>query len=164
MPYHLKSIFHIMIKLPEPIITYPAILDYLPQRPPMVMVDSYYGSFNDEAYTSLYISPDNILLENNELSEMGMMDFLAQSGIVQMGNKTFITEFSKESKMGVICQFKNFKFYSKAKTGETIFGKVKKTFSNANMASLDVAAFIDDKILLEGVINAMIINTEKNVD
>jgi len=153
-----------MIKLPEPIITYPAILEYLPQRPPMVMVDSYYGSFNDEAYTSLYISPDNILLENDELSGMGMMDFLAQSGIVQMGNMTFITKFSKESKMGVICQFKNFKFYSTAKMGETIFGKVKKTFSNATMASLDVEAFIGSKTLLKGTINAMIINNKTNAD
>ncbi len=153
-----------MIDLPEPIITYPAILDYMPQRPPMVMVDSYYGSFNDEAYTSLYISQDNILLENDEFSEMGMMDFLAQSGIVQMGNMTFITEFSKESKMGVICQFKNFIFFSKAKVGETIFGKVKKTFSNETMASLDVEAFTDSKILLKGTINAMIINNETNAD
>lgn len=153
-----------MIDLPEPIITYPSILDYLPQRPPMVMVDSYYGSFNDEAYTSLYISRDNILLENNELSEMGMMDFLAQSGIVQMGNMTFITKFSKESKMGVICQFKNFKFYSKAKVGETIYGKVKKTFSNETMACLDVEAFTSSKILLKGTINAMIINNETNAD
>jgi 3-hydroxymyristoyl/3-hydroxydecanoyl-(acyl carrier protein) dehydratase len=153
-----------MIELPEPIITYPAILEYLPQRPPMVMVDSYYGSFNDEAYTSLYISPDNILLENDELSEMGMLDFLAQSGIVQMGNMTFVTEFSKESKMGVICQFKNFEFYAKAKVGNTIFGKVKRTFSNANMASLDVEAFIGNKILIKGIINAMIINTDANTD
>lgn len=153
-----------MIELSKPLVSFPEILEYLPQRPPMVMVDSYYGSFNDEAYTSLYISRDNILLENDELSEMGMMDFLAQSGIVQMGKMTFITEFSKESKMGVICQFKNFKFYSKAKIGETIYGKVNKTFSNETMASLNVEAFTESKILLKGTINAMIINNETDAD
>jgi 3-hydroxymyristoyl/3-hydroxydecanoyl-(acyl carrier protein) dehydratase len=153
-----------MIKLPPPIITYPAILNYLPQRPPMVMVDSYYGVFNDEAYTSFYISKENILLEENNFSEMGILDFLAQSGIVQLGNMTIIPEFSKESKIGVICQFKNFKIYATAKVGQTIFGKIKKIFSNSNSASLDVVAFIEEKILMEGTINAMIINNNQNVN
>lgn len=149
-----------MIKLPQPIITYPTILNYLPQRPPIVMVDCYYGVINEEAYTSLYIKEDNIFLEDGIFSEMGMLDFLAQSGIIQMANVEGVRKKIKEEVMGVVTQFKDFKLYANAIIGDTIFGKTKKVFSNSFSASLHVVAFKEDIILMEGIITAMLINND----
>ncbi|HOS16914.1 MAG TPA: hypothetical protein PKX15_07900 [Bacteroidales bacterium] len=147
-----------MIKLPAPLISYPDILNFLPQRYPMIMVDAYYGLIHDEAYTSLYITDDNIFVDNHYFTEMGLMDFLAQSGIVQMGNMIKHTDFLKESTIAVISQFKNFKFYQKAKVEDTVYGKIKKTYSNDYMAILKVVAFTDINILIEGCIHALLVN------
>lgn len=149
-----------MIKLPQPIITYPTILNYLPQRPPMVMVDCYYGVINEESYTSLHIKEDNIFLEDGIFSEMGILDFLAQSGIIQMANIRGVRKQIEKNAMGVITQFKDFKLHANATVGDTIFGKTKKVFSNSFSARLYVVAFREDVILMEGVITAMLINKD----
>lgn len=152
-----------MIKLPPPLISYPDILKFLPQRYPMVLVDAYYGLIEDEAYTSLYITDNNIFVDNNYFTEMGLMDFLAQSGIVQMGNMIKHTDFLKESTIAVISQFKDFKFYHKAKVEDTVYGKIKKTYSNDYLAILEVVAFTDSNILIEGCIHALLVNKNQNV-
>lgn len=152
-----------MIQLPAPLIGYPEILNFLPQRYPMVMVDAYYGLIDDEAYTSLYITKENIFVHNHCLTDMGIMDFLAQSGIVEMGNIIKHTDFIKESMIAVISQFKDFKFYHQAKVEDTIYGKIKKTFSNDYLAILKVVAFTDNHLLIEGCIHALLINKNQNV-
>lgn len=153
-----------MIPLPPPIISYPDIMQYLPQRPPMVMVDYYYGEIDEEAYTSFFIKEDNLFVENGIFTEMGILDFLAQSGIVQMGHKIQIPEELKVSSMGVITQFKSFHIYATASVGDTIYGKVKKIFSNAYSASLCVTAFSQNIILVEGLITAMLIHNNQDVN
>lgn len=152
-----------MIPLPPPIISYPDIMQYLPQRPPMVMVDHYYGEIEDEAYTSFFIKEDNIFVENGIFTEMGILDFLAQSGIVQMGHKIQIPEELKTSSIGVITQFKSFQIYATASVEDTIYGKIKKIFSNTYSASLFVTAFIKDIILIEGTLTAMLIDNNQDV-
>jgi 3-hydroxymyristoyl/3-hydroxydecanoyl-(acyl carrier protein) dehydratase len=152
-----------MIKLPTPLITYPDILNFLPQRKPMVMVDTYYGLIDEEAYTSFYITNDNILLDGINFTEIGIMDFLAQSGIVQMGNMIKHTDFQNESKIAVISQFKEFKFYNNAKIEETIYGKIKKIYSNSYLAILKAVAFTETTLLMEGYIHALLVNNNQNV-
>ncbi|MDD3280065.1 MAG: hypothetical protein PHC83_00640 [Bacteroidales bacterium] len=152
-----------MILLPPPIISYPDIMQYLPQRPPMVMVDFYYGEIDEEAYTSFFIKEDNVFVEDGIFTEMGILDFLAQSGIVQMGHKIQIPEELKASSMGVITQFKSFHVHATASVGDTIYGKVKKIFSNAYSASLYVTAFFEDSILIEGTLTAMLIDNNRDV-
>ena len=147
-----------MIQLPSPVITYPEIVNLLPQKPPMIMVDAYYGVINEEAYTSLYIKKDNILVEGEYFTELGILDFLAQSGILQMNEMSVHVDFLKEEKVGIITQFKQFFFYNTLKVGETIYGKVKKTFSNGYISNLEVTAFHENEILMQGIINVMIIN------
>ena len=61
------------------------ILDLIPQRPPIVMVDKFYGIEDDCSYTGLTISSDNIFIENNRFKEPGIIEHIAQSAAARVG-------------------------------------------------------------------------------
>ncbi|EGJ99706.1 hypothetical protein [Dysgonomonas gadei] len=61
------------------------ILNLIPQRPPIVMVDKFYGIEDDCSYTGLTVSPDNIFIENNRFKEPGIIEHIAQSAAARVG-------------------------------------------------------------------------------
>ncbi|MBK5720094.1 hydroxymyristoyl-ACP dehydratase [Dysgonomonas sp. Marseille-P4677] len=62
-----------------------SILDLIPQRPPIVMVDKFYGIEENTSYTGLTITVDNIFVENNKLKEPGIIEHIAQSAASRIG-------------------------------------------------------------------------------
>ena len=62
------------------LITGEEILEYIPQRPPVVMVDTFYGI--DErgcARSGLTVTADNLLVADGVLDECGIVEHIAQS-------------------------------------------------------------------------------------
>ncbi len=66
----------------KPILTGDQILPYIPQRMPMVFVDTFYGTIDDSQYSSLLVTPELIFTENGMLLDIGIIEFLTQSGYV----------------------------------------------------------------------------------
>ncbi len=69
----------------EAIISGSMVLDYIPQRHPIVMVDAFYGIDNALSESGLTVSPDNIFVENGLLTEGGLIEHVAQSGALRIG-------------------------------------------------------------------------------
>ena len=68
------------------LITGEEILEYIPQRPPVVMVDTFYGI--DErgcARSGLTVTADNLLVADGVLDECGIVEHIAQSGAPRAG-------------------------------------------------------------------------------
>ena len=61
------------------------ILRYIPQRPPMVMVDELLEASDVHAITTLEIKDENIFLEGEKLSEAGLVENMAQTAAAQLG-------------------------------------------------------------------------------
>ena len=55
------------------------ILDLSPQRPPIVMVDSFFGIEENHSYSGLTVTADNIFCETGKLQEAGIIEHIAQS-------------------------------------------------------------------------------------
>lgn len=69
----------------EAIIEGSNILDLIPQRPPIVMVDKFYGIDEANSYTGLTITLDNIFVENGKFKEPGIIEHIAQSAAARIG-------------------------------------------------------------------------------
>lgn len=69
----------------EAIVSGVRVLDYIPQRHPIVMVDVFYGIDNALSESGLTVSPDNIFVENGLLTEGGLIEHVAQSGALRIG-------------------------------------------------------------------------------
>lgn len=69
----------------EAIVSGRKVLDYIPQRHPIVMVDSFYGTVNALSESGLMVSADNIFVENGLLTEGGLIEHVAQTGALRIG-------------------------------------------------------------------------------
>ena len=68
------------------LITGEEILEYIPQRPPVVMVDTFYGI--DErgcARSGLTVTADNLLVADGVLDECGIVEHIAQPAALRAG-------------------------------------------------------------------------------
>lgn len=61
------------------------ILNYIPQREPMVMIHNLLEATEQGAVTELHILPDNIFIKDNVLAEPGLVENIAQTAAVQAG-------------------------------------------------------------------------------
>ena len=61
------------------------ILELIPQREPMVMVDEHISTEDNLTKTRFTVKPETIFLENNVLSEAGLIENMAQSAAVHSG-------------------------------------------------------------------------------
>lgn len=100
------------------------IKDYLPHRPPMLMVDDITEINKKEVTTSFKIEKENIFLKNDTFVESGLIENAAQtcSAIVAqplfLDNKVF---FKKDLKLiGFISAIKNLKVHKLPKVNSVI--------------------------------------------
>lgn len=74
------------------------IQNYLPHRAPMLMVDIITAINLDSVATIFEIKEDNIFVENNVFSEVGLMENAAQTCSAIVGQTFFFDENQKERK------------------------------------------------------------------
>ena len=61
------------------------ILDLIPQRAPIVMVDEFIGIEDNISKTRFTIKADNIFVDDGKLSECGLIEHIAQSAAARVG-------------------------------------------------------------------------------
>ena len=64
---------------------HPEIFDYIPQRPPMVMIDKLTHCDDKKTCTSFLIKPENIFCENGFFQAPGLIENIAQTAAARDG-------------------------------------------------------------------------------
>lgn len=106
----------------EAIIHGEGILGLIPQRPPIVMVDSFFGIEENCSYSGLTITPDNIFCEAGKLQEPGIIEHIAQSAAARIG---FIyTRQGAQVPLGFIGSVDKLKIYNLPEVGIKLFTEI----------------------------------------
>jgi predicted hotdog family 3-hydroxylacyl-ACP dehydratase len=84
-----------------------SIIEYIPQRPPMVMIDELIQANELSGSTSFTISPENIFVENDHFSEPGMIENIAQTAAAMVGYQSKVN--NTPVPIGFIAAIKNWK-------------------------------------------------------
>ena len=106
----------------EAIIHGEGILGLIPQRPPIVMVDSFFGIEENCSYSGLTITSDNIFCEAGKLQEPGIIEHIAQSAAVRTG---FIyTRQGAQVPLGFIGSVDKLKIYKLPEVGMKLFTEI----------------------------------------
>ncbi len=71
--------------MPHPLPRGAAVLQYLPHRPPIVLVDELVASDGDTHATRLLVRDDNVFAEDGRLLEAGLIEHVAQSTALGTG-------------------------------------------------------------------------------
>ena len=86
------------------------ITNYIPQRPPMVMIHDLEEATDEHAITRLTIEPDNIFLQDGYLAEPGLVENIAQTAAAQVGFQCASRNIPIP--IGYIAAIKDLKIYS----------------------------------------------------
>lgn len=106
----------------EVIIHGEGILGLIPQRPPIVMVDSFFGIEENCSYSGLTITSDNIFCEAGKLQEPGVIEHIAQSAAARIG---FIyTRQGAQVPLGFIGSVDKLKIYNLPEVGIKLFTEI----------------------------------------
>jgi predicted hotdog family 3-hydroxylacyl-ACP dehydratase len=94
------------------------ILELIPQRMPIVMVDEFLGIEENMSRTCLTVSDGNIFVDNGEFSECGLIEHIAQSAAARVG---YIFKSQNQTiPIGYIGAVNDFSLVENPKVGDTI--------------------------------------------
>jgi 3-hydroxyacyl-[acyl-carrier-protein] dehydratase len=99
------------------------ILQYIPQRNPIVMVHELLDANDDHIVTQLAIEPDNVFLASGYFAEPGMVENIAQTAAVHVGYQCTLKKLPIP--IGFIAAVKDLKIKALPKENSTITTSVK---------------------------------------
>ena len=110
-------------------------MQYIPQRPPFVMIGDVISADEKHTVTTLTISPDNIMTENGFFTEGGLVENMAQTAGAGTGYMDI--KNGKPMPMGYIAALKNVAIKALPKINDTIetevtFGQIVMNFHQVN--------------------------------
>jgi predicted hotdog family 3-hydroxylacyl-ACP dehydratase len=105
------------------LVTIQSIQNYIPQRKPMVMIDSLIAASDTEAQTELTIRKENIFLAEGRFSESGLTENIAQTAAAQLGYQSARKNISVP--IGYIAAVKNLKIMKLPAEGSVITAFIK---------------------------------------
>ena len=126
------------------------ILTLLPPRPPVVMVDRLLHCDPVLTETELTIRPDNIMVEDGHLAEIGLLENVAQTCAARMGYINLSS--GKEVRVGVIGALRDMEIHARPKVGSTITTRIEVSDEVFGMTLAKAESRCGDTILVSGTI------------
>lgn len=131
----------------EAIIHGEGILGLIPQRPPIVMVNSFFGIEENCSYSGLTVTPDNIFCEAGKLQEPGIIEHIAQSAAARIG---FIyTRQGAQVPLGFIGSVDKLKIYDLPEVGMKLFTEITVVQEVFDITLIAAQVKADEKLIAE---------------
>ena len=96
------------------------VLEFIPQRPPFVLVDNILSCDEAVVVTDFRVPQEHILVRDGALTESGVMENIAQTCAARIG---WLNQ-DKPVRIGVIGSINNFEYQTLPRCGETIITTV----------------------------------------
>ncbi|MBR2370365.1 MAG: hydroxymyristoyl-ACP dehydratase [Paludibacteraceae bacterium] len=130
----------------QPLFKGEEIFELIPQRAPIVMVDTLYEADDVSGKTGLTISEDNIFCRDNHMQEPGLIEHIAQSAAAFAGYKTF--KDGLPPKLGFIGEIKKCKINTLPKAGERLTTNLKVLGEAAGITLVSAETFVSDTLIV----------------
>lgn len=122
------------------------VIDYIPQRPPMVMIGELVNSTPKSTTTNLVIEADNVLVHQGQLSEAGLVENIAQTAAFHAG---YHRDLSQPVQLGFIGALKDLKVYELPHVGQLLQTTIIITHQIMGATVIEGKAICDGKLMAE---------------
>ena len=112
-----------------------SILDYIPQRPPMVMVDELIQCDHETATSSFQVTAGNIFVGDEKFTEPGLIENIAQTAAAMVGYQCAAKKIPVP--IGFIAAVKNLKINFMPAVESTIQTSVRITNEVMNVSIIE---------------------------
>lgn len=124
------------------------ILQLIPQREPIVMVDRFFGIIDKKSFSSLTVTEDNIFCKNGKLTEEGVIEHFAQSAAARIGY--IFVQKNEVVPIGFIGSVSKFSLHNFPQIGEEIKTVVTIIQEVGNITLARVKSWVDDMPIADG--------------
>lgn len=135
----------IMIKVEKPIVDKEQILNYIPQRPPIVLVSRIYKADEVSVITGFDISDDHILTQNKRLTESGIVENMAQTAASRAGFEA-VKNNSKPA-VGFIGNIKDLVIHFLPESGNEVLTEVSTKTQVMNVSIVEAKSYCNDQLV-----------------
>ena len=119
------------------------ILELIPQRAPIVMVDEFVGIDENISRTRFTVYEENIFVDNNKLSECGLIEHIAQSAAARVG---YIFKSNHQPiPIGSIGSVNNFELNELPQVGDTVSTTIEILQEVFNITLIKAVCHIGDR-------------------
>jgi predicted hotdog family 3-hydroxylacyl-ACP dehydratase len=123
------------------------ILDLIPQRPPMVMINQLTYVGEKSAKGRLIIQESNLFVHNGKMQEAGLVEFIAQTAAAYTGYLSISN--NQEVKKGFIGSVKNLVIHSLPDINTEIQSEIIKDTELLGFTIITGRVFQNDNVLAE---------------
>ncbi len=123
------------------------IYQLIPQRPPIVMVDTLWSATESGAETGLTIDESNIFVQNGVMREAGLIEHIAQSAAAYAGYSTFSQGLPP--KLGFIGEIKSCKIHTLPAVGSQLRTEIKLMAEAAGVTLIAAETHVADTLVAE---------------
>lgn len=136
------------------------VLELIPQRTPLVMVDALYSFNETEIEAGLSVSSNNIGVVDNYMHESGIIEHMAQTVALHTGYDYFLKKQTPPT--GYIGAIKKIDIYRLPKVGEELIthGKIIQEFLGVTLIELNT--FCNDEKIASGEMKTVIDKTDES--
>lgn len=126
------------------------ILELIPQRPPMVMVDRLLHCDTVVTETEFTVRENCIIVEDGRLAATGLIENIAQTCAARMGYINLSS--GKEVRMGVIGALREMEIHRLPEIGSTIKTRIEVSDEVFGMTLAQAQSYCDNTLLCSGTI------------
>ncbi|MBQ7819232.1 MAG: hydroxymyristoyl-ACP dehydratase [Bacteroidales bacterium] len=119
------------------------ILELIPQRAPIVMVDEFLGIEDNISRTRFTVYNDNIFVDDNKFSECGLIEHIAQSAAARVGY--IFKSKNMPIPIGYIGSVNDFVITETLKPGDTITTTIEILQEVFSITLIKATCSVDDK-------------------
>lgn len=143
----------------EPLVTGEAVLQMIPQKSPMVMIDTIIDVNTQKARTALTITKENVFCEEGFFQAPGLSENIAQTAAAQVGYLSHST--GEAPPVGFIAAIKNLTIEQLPKIGDQLITEIEIEHEVMNFTLINGISKVGDQIMAKCQMKIFIADTEQ---
>lgn len=133
------------------------ILKLIPQRKPIIMVDSLLEYSESDILSELTVVADNIFVFESYLQESGLLEHMAQTVAMHTGYSFFIRE--EQAPKGYIGSIQKAEIIRLPKNGEKIQSRAEIVQEFMGVTLVNITSYIGDQVIATSQMKTVIAST-----
>ncbi|MES2565665.1 MAG: 3-hydroxyacyl-ACP dehydratase [Bacteroidota bacterium] len=134
-----------MISVSTPIVNSDTILEYIPQRPPIVLISRIYSCDESSVITGFDITDEHIFTQKGRLTESGIIENMAQTAASMAGYEAVIKK--SQPRVGFIANVKNLVIHFLPESNTEILTEVKTKTQVMNVSIIEANSYCNHKLV-----------------
>ena len=134
-----------MISVEKAIVDSNQILNYIPQRPPIVLVSRIYKADEASIITGFDIAPEHIFVQNGELTESGIVENMAQTAASRAGFEA--VKNNAKPAVGFIGNIKDLVIHYLPELGNEILTEVTTKTQVMNVSIIEAKSYCNNQLV-----------------